>query len=307
MAVYSIKDLENLTGIKAHTLRIWEQRYGIIEPKRTATNIRFYNDEDLRKVMNIALLNKNGLKISKIADLTPEQIQEKVAAISDVNHQFATQLDAMTLAVVEMDEFKFDRIIRAHIEQVGFERAMIDVVYPFLDKLNLLWFTGSISPVQESFITNLIRQKAIVAIESIPIPNNSDAKKFLLFLPEGERQELTLLFIQFLIKQRGHKAIFLGNDVSIGDLADAVKITEPDYILSIITETYSNNNLQPFVNTLLGNFPDLELILTGYQVIAQALEASSKLTLLNSLNETQDFLEKLGSDTDDQPAPGSGK
>ncbi|MCB0611582.1 MAG: MerR family transcriptional regulator, partial [Lewinella sp.] len=201
MAVYSIKDLENLTGIKAHTLRVWEQRYGIIEPKRTATNIRFYNDEDLRKVMNIALLNKNGLKISKIADLTPEQIQEKVAAISDVNHQFATQLDAMTLAVVEMDEYKFDRIIRAHIEQVGFERAMIEVIYPFLDKLNLLWFTGSIAPVQESFITNLIRQKAIVAIESIPIPNKAEAKKFLLFLPEGERQELTLLFIQFLIKK----------------------------------------------------------------------------------------------------------
>jgi DNA-binding transcriptional MerR regulator len=307
VAVYSIKDLENLTGIKAHTLRVWEQRYGIIDPKRTATNIRYYNDEDLRKVMNIALLNKNGLKISKIAELTPEQIQEKVAAISDVNHQFATQLDAMTLAVVEMDEFKFDRIIRAHIEQVGFEKAMIDVVYPFLDKLNLLWFTGSISPVQESFITNLIRQKAIVAIESLPIPNTPDAKKFLLFLPEGERQELTLLFIQFLIKKQGHKAVFLGNDVSIGDLADAVKITGPDYILTIITETYSNNNLQPFVNTLQGNFPDVELILTGYQVIAQALESSSKLTLLNSLYETQDFLEKLGSDTDDQPAPGSGK
>lgn len=307
MAVYSIKDLENLTGIKAHTLRIWEQRYGIIEPKRTATNIRFYNDEDLRKVMNIALLNKNGLKISKIAELTQEQIQEKVAAISDVNHQFATQLDAMTLSVVEMDEFKFDRIIRAHIEQVGFERAMLDVVYPFLDKLNLLWFTGSIAPVQESFITNLIRQKAIVAIESLPIPNNPDAKKFLLFLPEGERQELTLLFIQFLIKKQGHKAVYLGNDVSIGDIADAVKITSPNYILTIITETYSKNNLQPFVNTLQGNFPDVELILTGYQVIAQALQPSSKLTLLNSLKETQDFLEKLGSNTDDLPAPGSGK
>ncbi|MEZ4981509.1 MAG: MerR family transcriptional regulator [Saprospiraceae bacterium] len=307
MAVYSIKDLEKLTGIKAHTLRVWEQRYNIIEPKRTSTNIRFYNDEDLRKVMNIALLNKNGLKISKIADLTPDQIQEKVAAISDVNYQFATQLDAMTLAVVEMDEFKFDRIIKAHIDHVGFEKAMIDVVYPFLDKLNLLWFTGSIAPVQESFITHLIRQKAILAIENLPIPTDVNAKKFVLFLPEGERQELTMLFIQFLIKKQGHKAIFLGNELSIGDLADAVKITKPDYIFSIITETFSNNNLQPFVNTLLGNFPEVELILTGYQVIAQSLESSSKLITLNSLFETKDFLEKLGSNTDDQPAPGSGK
>ena len=165
MAVYSIKDLEKLSGIKAHTIRVWEQRYGLLEPKRTKTNIRYYQDEDLRFLLNVALLNKNGLKISKIAELEKEEVAEKVAAISEINFEYGTQLDALTLSMIEMDEYKFDRIINTNIDQLGFERTMLEIIYPFLDKLSVLWLTGSINPVQESFITYLIRQKIIAAID----------------------------------------------------------------------------------------------------------------------------------------------
>ncbi len=159
MAVYSIKDLEKLSGIKAHTLRVWEQRYDIIHPHRTKTNIRYYLDDDLKFILNIALLNKNGIKISKIAQMSREEIAEKVAAISEINFEYGTQLDALTISMIEMDEYKFDRIIRTNIQQLGFERTMLEIIYPFLDKLSVLWLTGSINPVQENFMSYLIRQK----------------------------------------------------------------------------------------------------------------------------------------------------
>lgn len=160
MAVYSISDLEKLSGIKAHTIRVWEQRYSIIEPKRTKTNIRYYQDADLKFLLNIALLNKNGIKISKIAKMSKGEIAEKVAAISEINFEYGTQLDALTISMIEMDESKFDRIVSTNIQQSGFEHTMLEIIYPFLEKLSVLWLTGSINPVQENFMSYLIRQKS---------------------------------------------------------------------------------------------------------------------------------------------------
>ena len=177
MAIYSIKDLEKLSGIKAHTLRMWEHRYKIIEPQRTETNIRYYLDEDLKFILNVALLNKNGIKISKISKMSKEEIAQKVAAISEINFEYGTQLDALTISMIEMDEFKFDRIISTNIQQLGFERTMLEIIYPFLDKLSLLWLTGSINPVQENFMSYLIRQKLIVAIDNESLPNSRKRQK----------------------------------------------------------------------------------------------------------------------------------
>ena len=138
MSNYSIKDLEKYTGVKAHTIRIWEQRYNLLEPHRTETNIRYYDDNDLKTLLNIALLNKNGYKISKIAKMSVDEIVHKVADISEVNFENATQLDALTISMIEMDEYKFDRIISTNIEQIGFERTMLEIINPFLEKLSLL-------------------------------------------------------------------------------------------------------------------------------------------------------------------------
>ena len=180
MAVYSIKDLEKLCGIKAHTIRIWEQRYGLIKPKRTKTNIRYYMDADLKLLLNIALLNRNGTKISKIASMSEMEIAEKVATISEIDFEGGAQLDALTLSMIEMDEVKFDRILTTNIRQLGFEKTMLEVIYPFLDKLSLLWLTGSINPAQENFISNLIRQKIIVAIDNESFSVKRNNNKFLI-------------------------------------------------------------------------------------------------------------------------------
>ncbi len=293
VAVYSIKDLEKLSGIKAHTLRIWEQRYGLITPKRTQTNIRYYDDDDLKFILNIALLNRNGYKISRIAKMTKADITEKVASISEINFEYGTQLDALTLSMIEMDEYKFERIVTANIQQLGFERAMLEVIYPFLDKLSLLWLTGSINPVQENFISYLIRQKLIVAIDKIPLPAGKKVKKFLLYLPEGERQELTMLFMHYLVKARGHHVVYLGQDISLTDLRDAHNILSPDFVFTMITETFGKEPVQRYVDKLCGVFPQSRVLLSGYQVVAQNVTPPSNGLIVSSLDQTLVFLENV--------------
>ncbi len=293
MAIYSIKDLEKLSGIKAHTIRVWEQRYGLIEPKRTKTNIRYYQDDDLKLILNIALLNKNGIKISRIAKMNKGEIADKVSAISEVNFEFGTQLDALTISMIEMDEYKFDRIVTMNVQKIGFERTMIEIIHPFLDKLSLLWLTGSIHPVQENFITYLIRQKIVTAIDNEPFVIGKHVKKFLLFLPEGETQELSLLFLHYLLKSRRNQVIYVGQDMSMIDLQDAFKIHQPDYMYTMITETFLKEPVQKYVDTLAATFTSTQILVSGYQVITQNVKSDNRVTVLKSLDQTIQYLDRL--------------
>jgi len=293
VAVYSIRDLEKLSGIKAHTIRIWEQRYGVIAPKRTKTNIRYYQDDDLKFLLNVSLLNKNGVKISKIAKMSRQAVAEKVATIAEINFENSTQLDALTLSMIEMDEQKFDRIVSMNIQQLGFERTMLEVIYPFLDKLGVLWLTGSINPVQENFISYLIRQKIIVAIDQEPIPQGKQVKKFIIYLPEGEKQELTLLFMHYILKSRRNHVLYLGQDISVADLRDACKVHKPDFIFTMISETFAKEPVQKYVDKLSETFPDCQILLSGYQVVAQKVTAPQNVRVLRSLDHTLEFLEVM--------------
>jgi len=293
VAIYSIRDLEKLSGIKAHTIRIWEQRYGMIEPRRTKTNIRYYEDEDLKFILNVALLNKNGIKISKIAKMAKHDIAEKVSAISEVNFEFDTQLDALTLSMIEVDEYKFDRIITMNVQKMGFERTMLEIIQPFLDRLSLLWLTGSIRPVQENFISYLIRQKIVTAIDNEPFVLGVGTQKFLLFLPEGETQELSLLFLHYLLKARRNQVIYIGQDMSINDLQDVFTIHRPDYLYTMITESFSKEPVQQYIDTLMERFPDCQIMVSGYQVLTQNVKSSNRVTILKSLDQTIKFLDQL--------------
>ena len=293
MAIYSIRDLEKLTDIKAHTIRIWEQRYCIVKPKRTKTNIRYYDDNDLKTLLNIALLNKNGYKISKIAKMSVDEIVHKVADISEVNFENATQLDALTISMIEMDEYKFDRIISTNIEQIGFERTMLEIINPFLEKLSLLWLTGSINPAQEHFISCLIRQKIIVAIDKTPVVSNSDANKFLLYLPEGAADELSLLFLHYMIKSRGNRVIYLGQDIPLQDVKAVFNIHHPKYIYTIISEVFTKEPAQRYIEKLCGQFPDSTILLTGYRVLAQPIKSPDNADIHRSLDQTIEFLNQI--------------
>jgi DNA-binding transcriptional MerR regulator len=260
---------------------------------RTKTNIRYYQDTDLKFLLNVALLNKNGLKISHIAKMDRQDVADKVAAISEDNFEYDTQLDALTISMIEMDELKFDRIISTNIHQLGFERTMLEIIYPFLDKLSVLWLTGSITPVQENFISYLIRQKIIVAIDREQLPSNQNAPKFIIYLPEGERQELSLLFMHFILRSRGNYVINLGHEISLMDLNDACKVRRPDFLFTMITETWTKEPVQRYIDKLAENFPDCQILVSGYQIVAQNVTPPSNVSILRSLDQTLDFLDNL--------------
>ncbi len=292
MGVYAIKDLEKLTGIKAHTLRIWEQRYELIVPNRTNTNIRFYDDEQLRKLLNIALLNRNGYKISHIAKMPMEEIQEVVQNLNEIDPQ-TSQSDALTIAMIDMDEQRFFNIIDARTDAIGFEQMMLQTIFPFLDKLYLLWLTGSINGAHENFISNLIRQKIIGAIDKMK-PNNQDNKKFLLYLPEGEMHELSLLFMYYLLRVRSFQVIYLGQNISINDVGFTVRAHKPDYVFTMISEAYIKKPIQVYINELEKSCPNTTLLLSGYQIAVQGIQSTNRIEVLNTLPATIDFINSVG-------------
>lgn len=291
MAIYSIRDLEKLTGIKAHTLRIWEQRYGLVTPARTDTNIRYYTDENLRHLFNIALLNRNGLKISKLAQMTPEEIAAKGAAIAQNNPNPNSQIDALTLAMIDLNESAFELVFIEYVGSHGFENAMLELVYPFLDKLRLLWLTNSISPAHEKFVGQIIRRKLMCAIDQAT--SKTDTPVFLVYSPEGEMQELTLLFIQYLLRSRGMRVAYLGANVTIGDLRDATHALKPDYVFTILQEPLPRHPIQTYVDSVVQAIGDSELLLTGQQFFVGQVKLPSNATVLNGLPGTLQFLDSL--------------
>lgn len=295
MAIYSISDLEKLSGIKSHTIRIWEQRYGILRPKRTDTNIRFYEDDDLQRLLNVALLNRHGFRISKIAEMSKEDMQEQVSSVSNLKFDIDAQLDVLTLSVIEMDEVKFSRIFDNHVDQIGFERTMMEVVYPFMEKLSLLWLTGSIKPVQENFITQLIRNKLIAAIEKEPLASDRKTTKFILYLPKDEQQELSILFMQYLIKKRGFQVVNLGANLALVDLKDACQIHQPNYVFTVLSETFNREPVQRYLSNLQAAVPDSHLLLTGYLMASQTPSNLGNATILPSLDDALAFLDDLKS------------
>ncbi len=224
MSNYSIRDLEQLSGIKAHTLRIWEQRYQLIKPNRSETNIRNYDTTQLKLILNVALLRNHGLKISEIAKCSYEQIESQVAEITEKKLNYPDQIQALTTSMLELNEDKFEEILNANIDKFGFENVMVNIIYPFLSKIGILWITGAIGPAQEHFMSSLIRQKIYVAINGLPKPNENNQKTIILFLPEGEYHDIGLLFANFVFRARGLKVIYLGQSLPINDLSFATDL-----------------------------------------------------------------------------------
>lgn len=293
MAIYSIRDLEKLTGIKAHTIRIWEQRYGMVKPARTDTNIRYYTDENLRMLFNIALLNRHGYKISKLAKMTPEDVAKRVADIAENNGSQNAQIDALTLAMIDLDEATFDRIFSTYTLENGFERTMVELVYPFLDKLNVLWLTNSVSPAHEKFIGHLIRRKLMYAIDKEPAVTSRDAAVFLLYLPDDESQELTLLFMHYLLRNRRQRVVYLGYKVSLSDLEDASQPLRPDYVFTILQEPIPRHPIQGYIDAAAQVVNPAQLLLTGAQLFVNPVKLPSNARVLNGLQDTIQFLDNL--------------
>ncbi|MBD0404719.1 MerR family transcriptional regulator [Flammeovirga sp. EKP202] len=283
MSTYTIKDLEHLTGIKAHTLRIWEQRYKIIIPKRSETNIRYYDDDDLKLMLNVSLLNSHGIKISKIAKLTQEQIREEVFNVMSSSDNYSDQITQLTTCMLNFDEFQFEKVISTAILKYSFEESMINIILPFLTRVGFLWQIGAISPAQEHFISHLVRQKIIVALDAIMLRDDKGKPRFTLFLPEGELHEITLLFACYIIKSRGFKVTYLGQSLPLEELKAVYKTTPCEYMLTVSTSLLKTGNLQDYILDLGNAFPNAKILLTGRQIIGMDYEMTENAELLPSL------------------------
>ena len=261
MRLYQITELEQLTGIKAHTIRIWEKRYNLIEPDRTSTNYRRYSDDQVKKLLNVCTLLANGYKISKIAGLSEKDFHLKILESKTSEKEdviCSTFINDLLSAMIEFDEQKFENAYSAVINRFGLYEAMLNVFYPLLNKIGLLWSISDVSPAQEHFASCLIKRKIMSAIDGLPFAKGRK-RKFLLLLVPGEMHDISLLFANYIIRSKGHETIYLGQDVPYENISLVLKQTNPNYILTFFTipqnpkDVYSDikKNLQLGENTKL--------------------------------------------------------
>lgn len=289
MAEYTIKELEKFSGVKAHTIRTWEKRYGLVTPRRTPTNVRLYSDSDLRKIMNVAVASNAGVKISHIARLTANQLANLVQNGSPQGHAIASPIDKLVLATVSMDEALFNKELKKIERSKGFESTVLEVLYPLLERIGVLWQTGEVTPAQEHFVSNLIRQKMFVAIDSLPLPANN-ASKVVLFLPEQEFHEIGLLFYHYLVRHVGHAGFYLGQSVPYEDLKKVVAAHRPKWIITSIITPRKKGNLKTYVRDLSRDFKEQKIIISGFATANFDLEPYRNVARIATARELKKLL-----------------
>lgn len=281
MASYKIKDLAALSGIKAHTIRIWEKRYGLLNPDRDNAKVRSYTGEDLKLLLNISILYNAGWKISKIAALTPDEIRNQSNHIT-ADHQSKNAVVTLFIeALLQFDHKKFERVLDKAIEKEGFESVYRYYLLPFLKRIGILWIVNTISPAQEHMISNLIRQKLIVAIDGLPASNN-DHVDAVLFTPSEQYHELGLLYYCYALRKKGENVIYLGVDVPVDALLKTIHDTHPKkLVLSMVTGS-SETETQAYLRHL-SEEADLPIYLGGAHVESIPLPNAEKLFYINKL------------------------
>jgi len=291
MKTFTIRDIESLTGIKSHTLRIWEQRYGIPKPKRTKTNIRYYDDDDLKLLLNVSLLNRQGYKISKITALSKTEMEELVLSYSMECDDTTVQVDCLMSAMFNLDESAFERLLSTHLMKQGLESTLMDLFFPFLNRIGNLWLAGQVNPAFEHFFSNLVRQKVIVAIDAQSAARKKDGKTFVLYLVKGELHELGLLFANYMVRSEGHHTIYLGQNLPCTELKAVLDKTNSDYILTTLTNTVPSGDLQTYINNMSELFTTQKIILTGRLICeAKDLKLPDNVILMRDMRELKPFI-----------------
>ncbi|MEM1002823.1 MAG: MerR family transcriptional regulator [Bacteroidota bacterium] len=245
---FSIKDLENLTGIKAHTIRIWEKRYNLLTPKRTDTNIRYYDLANFQKLLNVSYLNSNGYKISKIATLDEHRIPVLVREIAAQNNIESHAVNSFKLSMLNFDQVLFYNTYEALLRERSFSQIFTEVFIPLLTEIGLLWQTNTITPAHEHFITTFIRQKILINTEKIQAKKAHSSKRtYVLYLPDSEIHELGLLFINYMVVQSGYHSIFLGQSVPIESLKDLINYYDDLVFISYFTIQPDKESINGYV------------------------------------------------------------
>jgi len=289
---FSISDIEGLIGIKAQTIRAWEIRYNLVPPKRTLTNIRYYDEEDLKSLLNIVTLNENGYKISKIAKMNKKQISDLVTQLKADWNNDSVQMLSLSNATIDYDEETFSNTLAGCIEEMGLIKTMDHVLFPFMKKVGMLWQIGAIDPSHEHFASNLIRDRIIVEIDKVNKPDKTNPMRFLLFLPEAEVHEAGLLFARFLLKSCGHDTLYLGSDIPYADLKKIVDAYRPDYSFIVLTSLNLGKDINKIVGKVMDNL-NVPLLVAGGLIFEFDILVKDQLTPLKNVCDMVEFLEDL--------------
>jgi len=271
-STFSIKNLENLSGIKAHTLRIWEKRYNLLEPERTDTNIRRYSLDSLKRLLNVTLLYNHGFKISKIASLNEEEIPELVRSIALKSNSEQVAINAFKLSMINFNYDLFDTNYNEILQHHDFQYVFLNVFMPLMRELGILWQTGAISPSHEHFITNLIKQKIHLQTELLQRkkPKRGEHPLFVIFLPENEIHELGVLYLNYLILNSGFRTIFLGQSLQTTSLETLYSYNTKFYFVTYLTVEPNKDEIMPFISQFHENLlkdRDSKLLIFGPQQI----------------------------------------
>lgn len=269
---------------------MWEQRYGLLRPVRTATNIRTYCDSDLRRLLNVATLCSRGYRISKIAQLSEQEICQAVINCHEDANNYCQRVNGLLASMLAMDEPQLNDILNQSIHQLGFEAAMLHVIYPFLQRIGVMWQAGTVNPAQEHLVTNLVRQKMMSAIDALCPVQPSVAYRWVLFLPEGEMHELALLFMSYALRFRGHHVLYLGQNLPIAELEAVCESYQPYALCTVLTAVPERDRVQEFVDQLASFCPSKELSLYGPLAHVEGLQLPANATRFRLMT---DFLAKI--------------
>lgn len=294
---YSIQDLARYSGMKAHTIRAWEKRYNVLDPDRTDTNIRYYNDDQLRHLLNVVTLVRNGYRISEVSALSESEIMEQLEEIQSKRTQdggagqYEKHINTLIKAGLTYDEALFEKTFAHCILRYGLDDCYTQILHPVLTRTGLLWQKRDMDPCQEHFITNLVRQKLFTALDGIP-KKSLVGRPWILFLPETEDHDVGLLFAHFLLRRYGRLTVFLGQRVPGPALETAVEHLNPGYLLTLITSQRDVGNVQENINTLSRAHRNRRIFISGVAELLGELTWPENCRWMKSPKELIDFLEQ---------------
>jgi DNA-binding transcriptional MerR regulator len=287
---FSIKDIENLTGIKAHTIRIWEQRYGILLPKRTPTNIRYYDAGDLKLALRISLLNNHGYKISRIHEMTEPEMNALIQKITDQDFKLQLIVTEMLVATLAMDMDAFEAILQIYLGKHGMEQTVERLIFHFLEKIGLMWMTNHISPAQEHLVSNVIYRKLAAAIEQLPRNEPATGVRVLLFLPEGEIHDLGLLYVDYLLRKYKKKPIYLGPNTPLKEAKYVYDAHKPEYIYIHLTSVVEEFDGNKYLQKASASFPEATVLVSGSMLRSKKYVTTGNMRFLVNLQSVRDAL-----------------
>ncbi len=287
---YTIAELEKLTGIRAGTIRIWERRYRIIKPHRTDTNRRWYDDDDLVRIINISILYRHGFKISKIAAMSGIEIAREVALLTEETTDTDTQLDSLVVAMTDFNERAVNDILMRAIINSGFEETFERIVFPFQRRVGVMWQTGSVDIGAEHFMSNIFRKRLIVATDSLPQPDGKEKKRVLLYLPESELHEMGLLFFAFIARKEGHETLYLGQSTPFNAMADVAARWNADIIITGSLTGLPYDRPEDYLKRLSAVFSDRKILVAGAMATAARGKSFANVFAVNSAGELKKHL-----------------